>query len=331
MKRLVCLCTIALSIGLSIVAAGSSSGAVYFAAAGSIRSVEVDGTGLRTLVDRTTSGMYGAPGLAVDPIGGQVYFGGEGGPNTYRIARANLDGTAFQPLIEGRPVLDMEVDGNGGKLYIAFGGKQFFRANLDGSGFETIDFSFLGNVDVRGLALDTRAGKLYFAEHVSGSIYRSSLDGSGVEQVLQLGAGTTLSEVEIDPVAGMLYWNNTRQNKMQRGTIDGTFIEDVVVGIPGMGAFNRGLALDIPSQTAYWSTPGSPFGPGNPGGIFRVGFDGTGVSQVLASDEDIQGIDIGPSVSDAPVIPEPCALVVWSLLGASGAGLGCWRRRRQGA
>jgi len=30
----------------------------------------------------------------------------------------------------------------------------------------------------------------------------------------------------------------------------------------------------------------------------------------------------------APSIPEPCTLVVWSLLGASGIGIGWWRRRR---
>jgi hypothetical protein len=31
---------------------------------------------------------------------------------------------------------------------------------------------------------------------------------------------------------------------------------------------------------------------------------------------------------EAPAIPEPCTLIVWSLLGASGVGIGWWRRRR---
>jgi hypothetical protein len=30
----------------------------------------------------------------------------------------------------------------------------------------------------------------------------------------------------------------------------------------------------------------------------------------------------------SPIIPEPCTLIVWSLLGASGIGIGWWRRRR---
>ena len=31
----------------------------------------------------------------------------------------------------------------------------------------------------------------------------------------------------------------------------------------------------------------------------------------------------------ASPVPEPCTLIVWSLLGASGVGIGWWRRKRK--
>jgi DNA-binding beta-propeller fold protein YncE len=60
---------------------------------------------------------------------------------------------------------------------------KIFRANLDGTGIETL-ITFSGGNDVQGIALDTENGKIYWTDDDSGTISRSNLDGSSSEQII---------------------------------------------------------------------------------------------------------------------------------------------------
>lgn len=307
----------------------SGAGPIYFATNSpsgmigpAISQVQTDGTGVRTVFGGAPEPQFRE--LAIDRLAGKMYFLQEGTtlPGSFRIVRANLDGTGAQVLRDGPPAHDLEVDPIRGKLYIARGSHVVYRMNLDGTGFEELDFHFLGKyVDIQCITLDISEGFLYLSEHESKSIFRASLDGTDVQLVYQIGnANSSITDIEFDELSKQLFWVDVGQLKMQRGFPNGS-IQDVIAGNLG---FARRLLLDGTNQIAYWSTPVSPFDPGEPGGIFRVGYDGSGISRVLASTGDVHGLDFGLDARSLP-IPAPSTL---ALLGCSIAGAFAMTRRR---
>ncbi len=67
------------------------------------------------------------------------------------------------------------------------------------------------------------------------------------------------------------------------------------------------------------------------GGAFSPAYLTAGMNVVAVALEDHGGSTAFDMMvqGNRTVIPEPCALIVWSLLGASGATLGRWRRRKR--
>ena len=106
--------------------------------------------------------------------------------------------------------------------------------------------SFLtGLSNVRGLAVDLGAGKLYFAQQNPGSIRRSNLDGSATETVSTTGINPY--DVELDLVRGKIYWTEGAAG-VRRANFDGTGVQT----LPLSGIVNAtGLALDVPGEKVY--------------------------------------------------------------------------------
>ena len=134
-------------------------------------------------------GAGAARSLAVDPLGGKLYWGAR---NSQKIQRANLDGTGVEDLVTTGVLAPygLSLDLGAGKMYWTdrdAGNIQ--RANLDGSGVEEL-VSGLGQL--REIDLDTPAGKMYWSDTGLGIIQRANLDGSGVETIVT-GLGTTYS------------------------------------------------------------------------------------------------------------------------------------------
>jgi hypothetical protein len=94
----------------------------------------------------------------------------------------------------------------------------------------------------------------------------------------------------------------------------------------GVSAFNydpRSVGgLIFPDSTSF--EPDAVLGPTGPGGASPLSFwAATTGSGTLGT--GLYTISLSPPTG---VIPEPASLIVWSLLGALGIGLGCWRRRK---
>jgi hypothetical protein len=106
----------------------------------------------------TTVGI--ANGIDVDAGNGKVYWTEYGnGPDDDVVRRADLDGGNLETLLTAADGLQtpqhIAVDPVGGKLYLAdIHAEQIVRANLDGSGVETL-WSQAGALP-RGIALDRR-------------------------------------------------------------------------------------------------------------------------------------------------------------------------------
>ena len=117
-----------------------------------------------------------------------------------------------------------------------FPGGAIERANLDGSGRETLIDQFVGAEDI---VLDVSSDKMYWGksniEGQSGSIQRANLDGSNIETLVDLGLNYP-SGIAIDRQLGKLYWT---AGVLERSNLNGSAREELPVTTPSL----RGIAL----------------------------------------------------------------------------------------
>lgn len=123
---------------------------------------------------------------------------------------------------------------------------RILRTNFDGTAIDTLATE--DGVFIRGLAIDERAGKLYWGYYklrcVSG-IRQANLDGSGIIdlEIANLGC---ISRLVVDTQTEKLYFFDGAQ--IRRANLDGTDLEDLV---PEGGI---DLAIDTTHGKLYWST-----------------------------------------------------------------------------
>src|SRR5271170_2019787 len=161
-------------------------------AAGRVLSANPDGTGLTTLVEE---GRKLPDGLAIDIGAGHLYWTNMGNPkaNDGSIFRSDLDGLNMTTIVPPGGTFtpkQLQIDKPNDKLYWSDReGMRVMRANLDGSGIETLVDTSKG--DPRpgadpakwcvGVAIDVGAGKLYWTQKGGdnageGRILRANLD-----------------------------------------------------------------------------------------------------------------------------------------------------------
>jgi DNA-binding beta-propeller fold protein YncE len=180
------------------------------------------------------------------------------------------------------------------------------RANLDGTGVETLHVSVTGTP--HGIVLDTINGKVYFTDNHSSvaKIQRMNLDGTELEDVL---TGVWALAIALDVSAGKIYYttnddwsvetlytsatgtphgitldldvgkiyfsdNHSSVAKIQRMNLDGTDLEDVVTGVWAVALISNppvptALRLTNFSAHNYFST-----GVWIPAAVFLFGLSG---------------------------------------------------------
>ena len=79
-------------------------------------------------------------------------------------------------------------------------GHTIWRANLDGTGQETV---LTGLSEPAGIALDVAVAKMYWAD-VQGSILLANLDGTGLETLVTDGFGDI--GIALDFESDQMYW-----------------------------------------------------------------------------------------------------------------------------
>jgi hypothetical protein len=148
-----------------------------------------------------------------------------------------------------------------------FDGGRIQRANLDGSGKQTLITRENGPA---GPALDVNGGKMYWCDFYAGTIVRANLDGSGQPEVLVRGLNTPAAPV-LDLAGGKMYWTYGFYGTggIQRANLDGSDLTTLVSGINGPHL----VILDVPGSKMYLSE-GLDFLPS--GSISRYNLDGSG-------------------------------------------------------
>jgi DNA-binding beta-propeller fold protein YncE len=140
-----------------------------------IRRANLDGTGMEILV----TGQNEPAGIALDVAAAKMYWANQLSGNT--IWQANLDGTGqlILPLSGLREPVDIALDIAEGKMYWTDFQGDIRRANLDGTGQETI---VTGQIGAFGVDLDLANGKIYWTrDSIGRDIRRANLDGTEME------------------------------------------------------------------------------------------------------------------------------------------------------
>jgi hypothetical protein len=148
------------------------------------------------------------------------------------------------------------------------------RMESDGSGLVTLVDTGGG---LRGLAVDTTGGKLYWSDVNVPVIRRANLDGSDVEDIVTTNLEFP-SAIALDLTNGKLYWGNQsdKNGAIWRANLDGSGIEFVLAT-----AFHRGLEVEPATGKLYWTTSLTQF----KGDIRRANLDGSEQEIVVQSDD----------------------------------------------
>src|SRR5579871_1794949 len=215
--------------------------------AGRILSANSDGSDLKTIINE---GRKLPDGLALDVAAGHIYWTNMGEPerNDGSIVRSDLDGKNIVTIVAPGGTFtpkQLQLDKKSSKLYWSDReGMRVMRANLDGSGIQTLVDTSRG--DPRpgpdatkwcvGIAVDAERGKFYWTQKGNdnagqGRIFRanvemppgqSSANRKDVELLYE-----NLPEpidLDLDPVNRMLYWTDRgdppRGNSVNRAPMD---------------------------------------------------------------------------------------------------------------
>lgn len=164
--------------------------------------------------------------------------------------------------------------------YMARGSNSINHQQVSGGSPEEL----VGGLDFpRRLVIDESGEKLYWSSSIfgAGSIQRSNFDGTGVEYVIP---SVDAWGIDIDPRSPKLYWANHDGHKIQRSDLDGSNIEVVT----GTSMTPWALAVDPVNSKLYYSESN-----GASAKIFRLGFDGSGKDNLLATTAgSIRGLEL---------------------------------------
>lgn len=152
-----------------------AGGYIYWCSSSNIGRANLNGTGVN---NSFITGCSSAFGLAVDAVGGSIFWTNYTGAGS--IGRANLDGSGVNQtfITTGMSPFDVNVDLVNGKLYwIHYGGANSIgTANLNGTGVN--NSLVTGLASGTGIAPDPSTNTLYWSAGTS--IGRSALNGTGV-------------------------------------------------------------------------------------------------------------------------------------------------------
>jgi len=242
--------------------------------AGKVHSMNVDGSGKRTIV----TGCRNPDGIVVDVQAGHIYWTNMGVPNLNdgSIERADLDGGNRTTIVkQGDTFTPKQIilDKKAGKLYWCDReGMRVMRANLDGSALETLIEAGNGDADRRdqtrwcvGLTIDPKHNKIYWTQKGPdnagrGRIFRANLEtptgeapGKRSDIEVFFDRLPEPIDLELDLKNRVLYWTDRgdppRGNSVSRASIDNKPAEPEIVLVHLMEAI--GIALDVPGDRMF--------------------------------------------------------------------------------
>lgn len=189
-----------------------------------------------------------------------------------------------------------------------------------------------------------------FWVNISGSVFRSNLDGSGIVTLATVGSDFLQGIAVTD---SYLYWTNATAHSIQRSNLDGTGVTSLVttgLSIPygiqatasflywadlgtdaiqrsnldGTGVTTLLNAFDVTNPSGLVVTDSALYFTQQYLGVFRADLNGANLTQLATGGSDYRFIDL-----QGAAIPEPSTYALAT--GVLALGWAGWRRRRANA
>src|SRR5262249_55923885 len=148
------------------------------------------------------------------------------------------------------------------------------------------------------LAVDGLAGKMYWTDVTDSTIRRANLDGSSIQDLLNLGIENQPNAIALEPTGRKMYWTEidfstsglNALDKIRRANLDGSGVETLVSG----RRHSFGLAVDGAGGKMYWFDAST---------IRRANLDGSGIEHLVDSalSYDIALLIGSPGATPTPV------------------------------
>ena len=286
---------------------GAAGGRIFFLdiAAGRVVSANPDGADLKVLLGGHKTGM---DGIAIDAATRHIFWTNMGRvkENDGSIERMDLDGrnlATVVPIGGTFTAKQLKLDKKNGKLYWSDReGMRVMRANLDGSGAETLVETGQGETARRdaanwcvGIAVDIERGKIYWTQKGgdnagAGSIRRANIElPNGQDaahrtdiEVLFRGLPEPI-DLDLDLSKRMIYWTDRgdppRGNTVNRAPMDSPAEPEILVGGLHEGI---GIALDVKGGRMFFTDLG--------GNVYRANLDGSDKRVLLTGQGSLTGI-----------------------------------------
>ena len=238
-----------------------------------IQRANLDGSQIETVYTLPKPGKH----LAVDAIGGKLYWIDGTSSDTAAIHRANMDGTQTDTIVDhGVSGLIQEISIDQGARKLVYRQDQagvltgWWRVNLDGTQQESLPFN-----GYHGNTWAAEDGIIYYFKYIDGDrfLVGQDLAGSSEPHVIA-GASDGRERIIVDGVRGKIYWQDG--TRIQRANLDGSHIESLPVPIPDKR--NANWAVD--GNAIYWVEQST-------GSLYRETFDPRARNLVI-SDERLR-------------------------------------------
>jgi len=109
------------------------------------------------------------------------------------------------------------------------------------------------------IAVDQKAGMIYWTDITHDIIQRSTMWGAQIETIFNFGSGNAnVKAIALDVDAGKIYWVDSvgATGKIWRGNMDGSELPEELIAIAG-NSEPLGIALDVLEQKMYWTDRGA--------------------------------------------------------------------------
>jgi DNA-binding beta-propeller fold protein YncE len=276
---------------------------------GQVLRTKDDGTERKVIVANAGSGP---DGVAVDTKAGKVYWTNMGvaSGNDGTIMSSDLDGKNLATVVKSGGTFtpkQLKLDAEHGKLYWSDReGMRVMRANVDGSMIETLVQTGESETDRAdashwcvGIAIDVKAGKLYWGQKGGDNGHVGTIKRAGLE----LPAGQTAMnrndievlfaqlpepiDLDLDLDKHQIYWTDRGDNTLSRAPIDIPAGADPAkrtdreVLLKGLGEA-IGISLDTSKNRMFYTSLG--------GAVGTSALDGTMPKMLLSGQGAVTGI-----------------------------------------
>jgi hypothetical protein len=223
---------------------------------GAPRLVMADGSGaIKSTLAIATRSL--PQGLAINPATNAVFWTELAFLNAHvKFARADLgdSGTVVSLQSCARGIV---IDSTNKKIYWTAtnltAGPGIFRANLDGSSAEPVEFFGASSMHTpHGIAVDEKTQTLYWADFGAGAIDRASATPLAPWQAIVTGLAGPVG-IALDPDSGFVFWTDANAGNIGRSGLDGTGAVKIVAncGSP------QYMGVDRTTQRLFWTEFGA--------------------------------------------------------------------------